>query len=177
MALTIVGALIVPVVRDSALTTTLAAAIAASLPFATRAVALLRDLAAKGAAFQKAMLERTEAAVEQVKKASAQQLQDQEAAVASARASVETLRAKMADLAAAARQAQRVAEEGERRRREAGERLAAAAGTAGGCATEARGADPWVPGRRDDSGGGRQRCLPKATGYHVLRARLFSASL
>jgi len=130
VALTIVGVRVGTLVRGSVLTTTLAAAIAASLPFATRAIALLRDLAAKGAEFQKAMLERSEAAVERVKRASAQQLQDQEAAAASARATVETLRAKMADLAAAAQEAQRVVEQGERRRREAGERLAAAASTA-----------------------------------------------
>ena len=130
VALTAVGLLIVPVVRDSALVTTLGAVIVAATPFATRAIALLRDLSEKGAAFQRAVLERTEAAVEQAKKETAQQLQEQDAAVASARATVEMLRGKMGDLSVAAQEAKQAVEAGERRRQEAGDRLATAAATA-----------------------------------------------
>ena len=127
VALTAVAALFVQALRDSALVTTLGAAIVAAAPFAMRAVALLRTLSEKGTAFQAAVLDRTQTAIAHITKERAQQVQEQETAVAAARTTAEALRTQLDALADAAAQAQQALASGEQGRRQAGEQLAAAA--------------------------------------------------
>jgi len=126
VVLTAVAWTIVPIVRDSKFVTALGALIVAATPLAANAMALLRDLAAKGAAFQKAVQERTTREIQRIKDENAARVQDHEKAVDAARKNVDALRARMNELAAAAQEARRVVEDGERRRQEAADNLAKA---------------------------------------------------
>jgi hypothetical protein len=130
VTLTAIGMALVPVLRDSKFVTALGALIVAATPWAANAMRVARELAAKGADFQKAVQERTATAIQRIKDDNAARLADHEKAVDAARKSVDALRARIQDLAAAAQEAKRVVEDGERRRQEAAGRLATAAAAA-----------------------------------------------
>ena len=143
VALTVVGTLYAHQLRDSPVVTTLAAAIVAAAPFARKAIAVLRELSEKGAAFQKAVADRTEAAVTRIKEDNARLLQEQQTAVESARTTMEGLRTQVSALAETARQAQQALAAGEQRRRQVSEQLAAAAA---GAAAARKGLDALTVG-------------------------------
>ena len=129
-ALTAIGAAMVPAMRDSPVVTTLIGVLGAAAPFAAKAMLLLRDLSHTGTAFQRAVIDQTQAEFERIEAASSQQLQQRRDAVTAAQKKVEQLRTQVDALATATRQTQEALATGEERGREARENLAVAAAAA-----------------------------------------------
>jgi hypothetical protein len=130
LALTAVATMIAARVGASTAVTTIAGAIAAIAPFASKAIGALRELAEKGARFQDAIVERAESTVKAVRAQHQQLLTGQEKAVADARATVTALHERLNGAAAAARQAEQAVVGGAERHRQAAEQVAAAEATA-----------------------------------------------
>ena len=130
VALTVLGASMVTALRDSPLVTILIGALGTAAPFAVNAMGLLRQLSQKGAAFQSAVIARTQAEVARIEAENALQLQQRRDAVTAAQARVEQLRTQVDALATAAQQARQALATAEERRREAREMLEVAAAAA-----------------------------------------------
>jgi hypothetical protein len=130
LALTAVATTMAAQLGTSTAVTTIAGAIAAVAPFASKAIGALRELAEKGAKFQAAIAERAELTVKAVKVQHQQLLADQEKAVSTARATLTALREKLNAAAAAAHQAEQAVVGGAERHRQAAEQVAAAEATA-----------------------------------------------
>ena len=130
VALTAVATTIAARAGGSMAVTTIAGAIVAITPFASKAIGVLRELSDKGAAFQAAIVERTESAITRIREQHQQLLDDQERAVKDARTTVATLRDGLNGAAAAAQLAEQALVGGAQRRSQAAEQLANAAAMA-----------------------------------------------
>jgi KAP family P-loop domain len=130
VALTAVATPIAVRLGGSTAVTTLAGAIIAITPLASKAMGVLRELAEKGAAFQAAVVERAESAVTRIREQHRQLLDDQERSVKDARATVAALHERLNDAAAAAQLAEQALVGGGERRRQAAEQLANAGAAA-----------------------------------------------
>lgn len=126
LALTALALYAVEALREQKLVTGLVGLVAAATPIAIRWLTVLREVAARGRAYQEAVQGRTEAAIKEIKEAGAKARDQQETARKEWLTKVEQLKGEIATLAEKTHVAELALAEGEERRRQATSDLAAA---------------------------------------------------